>query len=72
MRIFRAEWISLWIKIQFNSLGINRTDCIAHEKIFEKAYSYIWRLMNEYFLFERWKLAVGALQQGADLYGKTT
>ena len=42
MRIFRAEWISLWIKIQFNSLGINRTDCIAHEKIFEKAYSYIY------------------------------
>ena len=30
---------------------------------------YIWRLMNEYFLFERWKLAVAALQQGADLYG---
>ncbi|WP_308392962.1 hypothetical protein [Prevotella sp.] len=25
--------------------------------------------MNEYFLFERWKLAVAALQQGADLYG---
>ena len=42
MHIFRAEWISLWIKIQFNSLGINRTDFIAHEKIFEKAYSYIY------------------------------
>lgn len=28
-----------------------------------------WRLMNEYFLFDRWKLAVETLQQGADLYG---
>lgn len=36
MRIFRAEWISLCIKIQFNSLGINRTDFIANEKILEK------------------------------------
>lgn len=47
MRIFRAEWISLWIKIQFNSLGINRTDFIAHEKIFEKAYSYIYMAIDE-------------------------
>ncbi|NPD91653.1 hypothetical protein [Xylanibacter muris] len=28
-----------------------------------------WRLMNEYFLFDKWKLAVETLQQGANLYG---
>ena len=28
-----------------------------------------WRLMNEFFLFDRWKLAIRALLDGYDLYG---
>ena len=65
MEMQKKSYAEEFIGFYFHTKGITWLN--ADPKIYAVCNS--WRLMNEYFLFDKWKLATVALQQGYDLYG---
>lgn len=61
----KKSYAEEFIGFYFHTKGITWLN--ADSKVYAVCNS--WRLMNEYFLFDKWKLATVALQQGYDLYG---